>query len=183
VRSAWALVDISDLTIEAVLAALYNAATPRGLGFHSYDARPMDIILAHHVINERGDDLPHRLHKLLPDSFPVPKPCRSLVFDYVFGRPLKIDLSTQGLAAQSYDGIHGGGRAQLAVSILRNSGNPADDRIMQLHFSALKTVAQQEWDELTPECRAKVFASRRNGEHPEDSIEHVLASILFPLVN
>lgn len=177
-----ARVAIADLTKELVLASLYNAATPRGLGFTHYDARPMDSTLAHHVINVRGGDLPHMLHKLHPESFGLPAPCHTLAFDYLFGRPLKFDLSPDEVDVESYDGIHGNGRARLVVDILRRTGDPADKRIMAMHFVSLRVEASREWGELPEDYRNKVLASNSGG-HRGDSMDHVIASILFPPAN
>ena len=176
-------VDITGLPREAVLAALYNAATPRGMGFSHYDARPMDAAQALRVINERGNDLLHMVHKLNPGIFPAPKPRLTLAFDYVYGRPLKVHLVSERIDARFYDEIHGEGRAQLVVDILRSSGDPADDRIMALHHASLRREAEREWDDLPPPYREEVLASHRRGERPDGSMDHVIADILFPTVN
>jgi len=177
-------VSTGGLERDAVLAALYNAATPRGLGFTHYDPLPMGSATAHRVIHERGNDLHHQIHKLRPEIFPAPRPRLTLAFDYVYGRPLKVNLTdADRLNAEGYDRIHGEGRAQLVMDILRSSGDPADPRIMELHHHALRLEAQREWDALPEAYRTEVLASYRRGDRADGSMDHVIARILFPIVS
>jgi len=176
-------VDTTGLEREAVLAALYNAASPHGLGFQHYDPRPMDIGWAERVINERGNDLMHVLHKLNPGTFPLPRPRVTLAFDYVYGRPLKVILMNPKVDVSIYESKHIAGLGGTVIDILRDTGNPADDAIMTLHNAVLRKQAQQEWNDLPMPYRDEILVSYRRGERPHGSCDHVIAGILFPVLN
>jgi len=176
-------VDTAGLEREAVLAALYNAAAPRGLGFTHYDPRPMDGAWAHRVINERGNDLMHVLHKLNPHTFPVPRGRTTLAFDYVYGRPLKVMLVNPKVDVTRYNEIHAEGLAQTVLDILRDTHDPAHTDIMTLHHSNLRTAALQEWNDLPVAHRDEVLTSYRRGERPDGSVDHIIAGILFPVLH
>jgi hypothetical protein len=176
-------VDTTGLEREAVLATLYNAASPRGMGFSHYDPRPMDIVWARRVIEERGNDLRHVLHKLAPERFGIPEPRTTLVFDYVYGRPLKVRLTDPNVEVTYFDEIHAEGLAGTVIGILRDTGDPAHGDIMALHDAGLRTAAQQEWNLLGAEHREKVLASYRRGDRPPGSMDHIIAGILWPVLN
>lgn len=69
-------IDIIGLNKAAVLAALYNATKPLGLGILHDLKRDMTVDEAQKMIDGRSD-LPPKL---------------ALSFDYVCGRPVKCDL-------------------------------------------------------------------------------------------
>ena len=86
--------DISGLDKAAVLAALYNASRPVGLGILSHDPAPMTIGEARALIGE--------------DSY----------IDYLKGRPLKVDLGSNDLDTWLYNRDNGEGAAERALSSL-----------------------------------------------------------------
>ena len=91
-------VDITGLSKGQVLAALFNASAPQGMGFLQAANGPqvMDREFAEEITREY------------------------LVFDYLFGRPLKIDLSGQSFDPRLFDRDNGGtGTAQLIINQLR----------------------------------------------------------------
>jgi hypothetical protein len=95
-------IDIRDLDKAAVLAALYNHARPQGLGNLHYLPGEMTIGEAQALL--RG---------------------RSLYFDYVHGRVLKIDLSGPTLDPGLYDRDNGPGAAAQTITRLREQeGKP-----------------------------------------------------------
>ncbi len=177
------IVDTTGLEREPLLAALYNAAAPRGLGFTHYDPRPMDATWAHRVINERGNDLLHVMHKLNPHTFPVPRPRVTLAFDYVYGRPLKVMPVNPRVDVTRYNEIHAEGLAQTVIGILRDTGDPMHEDIMTLHQAGLRKAAQQEWNDMPVTHQQAVLASHRRGEHPDGSFDHIIARILYPVLH
>lgn len=91
-------IDIKGLDKAEVLAALFNASKQQGMGF--LDARgalPMTVNVARGVIQES----------------------RELYFDYLFGRVMKVDLSTDELDPGLYDRDNGQGAAERALRSLR----------------------------------------------------------------
>ncbi len=92
------LIDISKLDKAAVLAALYNASRPQGLGF--LHATPQDMTTAEAATHLETQDY----------------------FDYLNGRVMKIDLSPtsfeKGLAPFLYDRDLGQGATQRALQPL-----------------------------------------------------------------
>lgn len=94
-------ISIEGLDKAAVLAALYNASRPQGMGFLQYDPTPMT-----------KEDA----QKLL-DSYPQAN------FDYLQGRVMKVDLSGNDFSPFSYDRDNGSGAAEQALQALRLSGD------------------------------------------------------------
>ena len=88
------MVNIKGLNKAAVLAALYNNASPQGLGFLQYNPAPMSTPEAQTILDTYGTDL-----------------------DYVQGRCLKVDLgSDDHFDPWLYDRDNGTGAAARAVA-------------------------------------------------------------------
>ncbi|WP_334158533.1 hypothetical protein [Achromobacter insolitus] len=75
----------------AVLAALYNASQPLGMGFLQYDPTPMTEEEAEHLLKHQQ------------------------CFDYLKGRVMKIDLRGDTLDTWGYDRDNGQGAAERAI--------------------------------------------------------------------
>lgn len=93
--------DISTAGLKkaAVLAALYNASKPQGMGFMHYDPAPMTEEEAAELLQ------------------------RGTYFDYLKGRVMKVDLrDDDGFRAGGYDRDNGKGAAQRAIDELRRTG-------------------------------------------------------------
>jgi hypothetical protein len=89
------MVDISKVTKEQALAALYNASHPQGIGFINFVPGNMDTSEAKNIIEESGDNL---------------------YFDYLKGRVLKVDLSGNEFDPWLFDRDNFDGAAQKAIS-------------------------------------------------------------------
>jgi len=89
------MIDISGLNKADVLAALYNASKPLGMGFLQYDPKPMDRAEAERLI-ERGSYV-----------------------DYVGGRVMKVNLGGDMLDPWLYDRDNGDGAAARAISRIK----------------------------------------------------------------
>lgn len=126
-------VDISDLDKGAVLAALYNASRPQGMGFLHYDPTPMTP--------EQGTELLKT----------------SMDFDYLKGRVMKVDLSGDTFEPWSYDRDNGDGQAELVVQALRAG---VQDRVTpQLHQQGVQAAL----DEVTPRLHDPTTLSTSEG--------------------
>lgn len=91
------MVNIVGIPKEKVLAALYNASSPMGLGFLNYDAEPMS--------EEKANELLLRTNS----------------FDYINGRVMKIKLDNDMQFDESlYDRDNGAGAAQRAIDNISN---------------------------------------------------------------
>lgn len=101
-------INIKGLDKAAVLCALFNGARQIGVGaiFHPEGARQMTLDEAETYLH-LGDDLTRQFNK--PPS---------LRFDYLLGRPLKVDLSQDDLFIGLYDRDHGPGAALEALQPL-----------------------------------------------------------------
>lgn len=88
------MIDITDIAKPEVLAALYNAAGPRGMGALAFRS---------------GGMCPSEAAGLFESH---------TYFDYVRGRPLKVDLSGDFLDPYLYDRDHGPGAAARALAPL-----------------------------------------------------------------
>ena len=100
-------IDISGIDKAELLAALVNAARPLGMGFLHDDGKPMTKSDAQKWIDQEGS---HDTRNF---------PGRRLYFDYVKGRPIKSDLSSDMLDPRLYDRDQGQGAAERVVQTLR----------------------------------------------------------------
>lgn len=90
------MVDIKGLNKAEVLAALYNNPKPLGLGFLHFDPRDMTVAEAEEILNQ------------------------TTYFDYLKGRVMKVDLSSDDSFEEwLYDRDNGKGAAQRAIDSLR----------------------------------------------------------------
>jgi hypothetical protein len=117
-------VDIRGLDRAAVLAALYNAAHPQGMGFLQYDPEPMTIEQARELLSN-GGQWKH--------------------FDYLYGRVLKVDLSEgdDQLNVGLYDRYNGAGAAQLVIDELRRNDDTNAGLIRSIHISGTQRAAEE----------------------------------------
>lgn len=105
------MVSIKGLDKAAVLAALYNGSAPVGLGFLQSRPGPMTVEEARAFI-PAGDDRSRMFPELQKEH---------LYFDYLLGRPLKVDLSGDEFDPRLYDRDNGQGRAERIVAELHAS--------------------------------------------------------------
>lgn len=97
------MIDIKGKDKATVFMALYNAAEPQGLGYLHYDPRPMTQFEAETILRVEGSK-------------------GSLYFDYVLGRVMKVDLtSDEEFDETLYDRDNGEGAAQRALDAVFNS--------------------------------------------------------------
>lgn len=102
------MIDIIGLDKADVLAALYNASRPQGLGFLHYDAAPM-------TRTEAADCL-----------------AAGTCFDYLKGRVMKVSLAADEFNPWGYDRDNGAGAAQAAINAIRG-GSPQAPEIVAAH--------------------------------------------------
>jgi len=85
-------IDITGLDKAEILAALYNNSKPLGKGVFHYQSRLMTVQEASVILQEDTS------------------------FDYLMGRVMKIDLSSDTLDTWGYDRDNGEGAAHQAIS-------------------------------------------------------------------
>jgi|SRR5579871_2445411 len=105
-----ATVNIKGLDKAELLAAFYNNAKPMGMGFLHFDPKPMTREDALKMM-EVGDD-----HARM---FPGIRGGRTLYFDYVKGRCLKIDLSGDEMRTDLFDRDYGQGAGEDIIAEVR----------------------------------------------------------------
>lgn len=88
------MIDIKGISKAAVLAALYNASRPLGMGFLHHQPSPMSE-------KEAAEHLK-----------------RGSYFGYLNGRVMKVDLSGDTLEERLYDRDNGQGTAYAAIKHL-----------------------------------------------------------------
>ena len=88
-------IDLRGLDKAAVLAALYNASKPLGLGIRFFDSAVMTVPEAAELLEESK--------------------AWDCYFDYLKGRMMKVDLSGDDLSFWLYDRDNGAGAAQRAI--------------------------------------------------------------------
>jgi hypothetical protein len=108
--------NIKGLDRAAVLAALYNAARPQGLGFLHYDPKPMTVEEAREILNKHARE-------------------GELYVDYLYGRVIKVRISEKEdyIDPLLYDRDHGKGAAELVIESLRKTGDVNNLLIQALH--------------------------------------------------
>lgn len=109
------MISIIGLDKAAVIAALYNASRPLGMGFMHYDATPM-------TAEEAAQYVGHHL-------------------DYLKGRVMKLKIGGDEFSELGYDRDNGQGAAARAVDALRQSADPNCGEIAKAHHDGKVTAA------------------------------------------
>lgn len=109
------MVDISDLSKASVLAVLFNASAPAGMGFLQAANVPNVMTV------EYAEELITHGNGITPDYGGFQIPGRDeLAFDYLYGRPLKVNLTEDLFDPAGFDRNNGGaGTAQRLIDELR----------------------------------------------------------------
>jgi len=109
------MISLKGLNKADVLAALYNASHPQGMGFMAYDKEPMG--------REEAESL------LANYTY----------FDYLKGRVMKVELGNDSLDPWGYDRDNGPGAAQRAIDAML-AGDDAE--IHTTHEAAKQAAAE-----------------------------------------
>jgi hypothetical protein len=112
-------ISLVGLNKATVLAALYNASKPQGMGFIHYDPKPMTTEQAREILNSG-----------------------QTYFDYLAGRVMKIDLSKDELNPWGYDRDNGQDTAQRVIDGLKRGDNTNSVDIQALHAVSTKAAAK-----------------------------------------
>ena len=102
-------INLKKLDKAEVLAALYNASKPQGLGFLHATDEPMSAKQAKKILKKQTD------------------------FDYLQGRVMKINLGGDELDPRGYDYDNGEGAAQAAIDSLKETGDVNNPAIAKTH--------------------------------------------------
>lgn len=118
-------VSTDGLDKAAVLAALYNASHPQGMGFLQYSADAMTAEEAQTIIDNR-----------LSSTYP------NVYFDYLKGRVLKVDLSeSNGFDSRLYDRDNGHGAAARVIAELRATSDVNSEVIELVSLEKTRVAA------------------------------------------
>lgn len=118
-------VSIEGLNKADVLAALYNASRPQGMGFMKYDPAPMTRSEAQKIL----------------DSGQV-------YFDYLRGRVMKLDLSGNDIDAWGFDRDNGHGVVARVINELREKQSVNTDAISEIHAKGTVTSADETYQAM-----------------------------------
>lgn len=110
------MIDVSDIPRAELLAALYNHAQPMGLGFLQARNEPMTVEQAEKLVTGENIETDYRGR---PPGFRERAADKPAYFDYLYGRPLKIELNGKTLREDLYDRDQGDGAAQRVIDALR----------------------------------------------------------------
>ncbi len=102
-------ISIEGINKDTILAALYNASKPQGMGFIQYDPKPMSAEEAGAILE------------------------KTTSFDYLKGRVMKICLEKDEVDTRWYNRDNGENAAERAIEALRQSNNPNADSIQKTH--------------------------------------------------
>lgn len=106
-----AKVNIAGLDKAELFAALYNHAKPMGMGMLHYNPTIITKDEAEKMM-KAGDDSSR--------MFPGMRSGRALYFDYVLGRPMKIDISGDETDSWGYNRDQGENAVERIVEALRS---------------------------------------------------------------
>ena len=121
------MVDISGLSKGAVLAALYNASKPLGMGMLHFDPAEMTEEDANALIERlTGGKLQAQYmgdaDAGTSDTHAFGGASQTkLYFDYVKGRVMKVDITGDELNPWGFDRDNGEGAAERAIAPLRSA--------------------------------------------------------------
>ena len=117
------MISIKGLSKADVLAVLYNASRPQGMGFRNYDPKPMTREQAQEILDQ-GD-----AH-----------------FDYLQGRVMKVNLSGDEFEEWGFDRDNGQGSAERAVKSLggvAGTRNVNSKAVQEIHRTGTLVAAEQ----------------------------------------
>lgn len=97
------MIDITGMDKADVLAALYNASRPQGMGYLHYTPTPM-------TKEEAAELLGGKTTECHTSGYRSPT-----YFDYLNGRVMKVDLSKDQFDERLYDRDNGNGAASRAL--------------------------------------------------------------------
>lgn len=123
-------ISLKDLDKAEVLAVLYNASKPQGMGFMRYDPKPMTREEAQKLLDTK-----------------------QTYFDYLNGRVMKVDLSGEELSVWGYDRDNGSGAAERAISSLRSTGKADSELVRKVHSSNTRDAARDVKSKLGQKTR------------------------------
>ena len=113
------LIDISNKDKAEVLAGLYNNSHPQGMGIAQYDPAPMTTEIAKKILEQRQ------------------------YFDYLKGRPLKINLEESIIRVGAYNYDNGKGLAQRVISNCRNINDIGKDKLKKVQAKVEEELQKQ----------------------------------------
>ncbi len=107
-------IDVSDINPAELLAGLYNAVSPSGMGVLQAQSGDLAIEDATALLNGsvQEGDYPGDRHRSKDEP---------AYFDYLHGRCLKIEINGKTLRVSLYDRDYGVGAAQRVVDSIRAS--------------------------------------------------------------
>lgn len=130
------MLNIAGLNKADVLAALYNASRPQGMGFMQYDPAAMTHEEAARLL-AAGD-----------------------YFDYLKGRVMKVSLkSDEEFREELYDRDNGDGAAARAIETLRKTGNTNTQATQAIHEKGKAEAAATTMNYLHEETRTETTGS------------------------
>jgi len=141
------MVSIEGLDKAAVLAALYNRSITGGMGFFHYDPTPMTVEQAREIFRS----FERVTKKFLFWTIEKRPAARYIYFDYLQGRPMKVDLTSDiEFDATWYDdpAYNGEGAAEEAIRLLRETGDVNPPSTQVAHRTGVLNAAQETRHEL-----------------------------------
>jgi hypothetical protein len=111
------MISLVGLNKADVLAVLYNASKPQGMGFLQYDPKPMTRAEAEELLKS--------------DTY----------FDYLKGRVMKVDLEKDEFNPWGYDRDNGEGAAAAAITSLSTENTNAPEIQEKHRISTIDSAA------------------------------------------
>lgn len=131
------VIDISNKDKAEVLAGLYNSSQPMGMGMLQYDPTPMTVEIARKILEKTQS------------------------FDYLKGRPLKINLEENIISVYGYNHDNAKGLAQKVISGCRNINDIGKDQ--------LKRLSDQFNDQIKKEIEKEIEKKQKERQKEQSS--------------
>ncbi|MDF1497628.1 MAG: hypothetical protein P1P90_06295 [Patescibacteria group bacterium] len=158
-----ALIETKGLKTEAILCALFNAASKVGLGNKNPGPSMITLEEAEEMLMSRS----------------------GFYLEYEHGKRLKLDLTRaeeSGINATQYDLYQGKGLARAAIDILRETGDPCHGKIIALQAISRENVERMTkpnpkagQSEVTSFAEAMELRDRGTADEPDHEYQHYAA--------
>lgn len=117
-------IDISNKDKAEVLAELYNNSKPMGMGIAQYDPTPMSIEVARKILEQKQS------------------------FDYLRGRPIKINFRDNVIWVRGYNNDNAQGLAQRVISSCRNINDIGKELLKKFETKVEEEIQKQIQEEI-----------------------------------
>lgn len=146
------VIDISNKDKAEVLAGLYNNSHPVGMGLAQYDPTPMTVEIARKILEKK------------------------VYFDYLLGRPLKINLERDIIRVFSYNRDNGENLAQKVISSCRNINDKGKGKLKKFQTTIEEELQKQIEQEVAKKHKEKTRETTTSTREGKSRLDYLRVS-------